>query len=581
MTNTPTASRTTYLLLWLIIGLSLPIKLAAAQNMPFDIDIIPVLSRSVEYTLPPVGTLSSVAAYNMPMLQWLHLPALTLAHNAFATILLTMLTFNILSTIAVFWLGYSMFNERMGLAAATLFTFSEVGISSAYTAWAQLLLPGFYAMTFLFLWQWRKYEQGKYLALAGIIATAAFMTHFSAILLYAAMLVFALLTRAKWQWRWLLAGVFVCLLMLAPYLVYEAQHDFVDIRAFLKQETRVSPEVLAAVQYLKPESGLLPREQLITQQTPVAPVTANQQPSESSATVKPRWQRGIDFLLSVPSQYLRGIGYGFSTTMRGLPSVWRWALYIPPMLFVLSVGWALWASVKPHPLTPSPSSRRGNHGTFTEYWRKGADILVETPHGKIVLLLLFVLTIMSCLILTRNINEPTYFMGLTSLQLVLAAAIFTHDKLPRWLLILGAMLIITYAAVSTAERAARLYQHNDSAYSRFNVSIYRHVANAVDYIAADWQGGDTVTVSYDIMPEMRDLWWVVAWHSIDPQYRMGMNFDFLLSYQHGLTNTNIDAIGYVETADYFVVYEPGLARFNLDEYTVAQFGTIYVLRENP
>ena len=198
-----------------------------------------------------------------------------------------------------------------------------------------------------------------------------------------------------------------------------------------------------------------------------------------------------------------------------------------------------------------------------------------------MLLLLFVLTVMSCLIITRNINEPTYFMGLTSLQLVLTAAILSHDKLPRWLLIFGAMLIITYAAVSTSERAARLYQHDDTEYSRFNVSIYRHVANTVNYIAADWRGGDTVTVSYDIMPEMRNFWWVAAWHSIDPQYCMGMNFDFLLSYQHGVTNTNTDAIGYVETADYFVVYEPGLARFNLDEYTVAQFGTIYVLKEKP
>ena len=41
----------------LILILSLPIKLAAAQNMPWDVDIVPVVSRNVEYLIPPVGTL--------------------------------------------------------------------------------------------------------------------------------------------------------------------------------------------------------------------------------------------------------------------------------------------------------------------------------------------------------------------------------------------------------------------------------------------------------------------------------------------------------------------------------------------
>lgn len=572
MTNDQSSYRITYVLLLLILLASLPIKLAAAQNMPFDIDIVPVLSRSVEYNLPPVGTLSSVAAYNMPMLQWIHLPALTLTHDAYMAILLTMLTFNILTTIAVFCIGDSMFSARVGLAAALMFTISEVGISSAYTAWAQLLLPGFYAMTFLFLWQWRKHEKGIYLALAGVLATAAFMTHFSAILLYPTMLIFAVITRAKWQWRWLLGGILLCLLMLAPYITYEMQHDFLDIRAFLRQESRVSSDVLAQVQYLKPESGLLPREQSATVQPP-SQATTNTPPPTNLSTIKPRWQRALDFALSIPEQMIRGLNLGFDTTMRGLPSIFRFALYIPPMLFVMSIGWSIWGFMR------EISRRKGmtRHAPTIQIIN---NVLVDTPQGRIILILLFVMTLISGLIITRSIDQPTYFMGLTSLEIVIAAAIFSNDRLPRSLLILGAVLILTYAGVSIAERTARLIQHDDSQYSRFNVSIYRHVSDAVDYMAEDWQGSDTVIVSYDIMPEMCNLWWVAAWHSIDPEYRMGMNFDFLLMYHYGLRNTNTDPVGYVETADYFVVYELGLSRFNLDDYIVAQFGTIYVLREN-
>jgi hypothetical protein len=167
---------------------------------------------------------------------------------------------------------------------------------------------------------------------------------------------------------------------------------------------------------------------------------------------------------------------------------------------------------------------------------------------------------------------------LLSLQTVIAAAAFHSNRLPRWAMILGVALVLLYAGVSTADRATRLIEHDDTQYSQFSVSLYRHVAETVDYIATDWQGEDTLTISYDIMPEMRNLWWVAAWHSIDPSYRIGMNFDFLLSYEHGLNNANTDPIGYIAEADYFVVYEPGLSRFNLDDYTTVQFGTIYVLK---
>src|SRR5690349_16475054 len=107
-----------HLLLFLIFLASLPIKFAAAQNMPFDIDIVPVLQRNLEYSLPPVGTLSSVAAYNMPMLEWLHLPLLHLTHNAWWTIFLSLILFNFLGTIAVFKLSEAFFGTGTAYAVA-------------------------------------------------------------------------------------------------------------------------------------------------------------------------------------------------------------------------------------------------------------------------------------------------------------------------------------------------------------------------------------------------------------------------------------------------------------------------------
>ncbi|MEL6527133.1 MAG: hypothetical protein AAFQ07_15630, partial [Chloroflexota bacterium] len=72
--------------IWLVIALSAPAKLIAAINMPWDIDIVPVVERNVQYALTPIGTLSSVAAYNLPMLEWMHLPAQWLTGNVWWTI---------------------------------------------------------------------------------------------------------------------------------------------------------------------------------------------------------------------------------------------------------------------------------------------------------------------------------------------------------------------------------------------------------------------------------------------------------------------------------------------------------------
>jgi hypothetical protein len=142
-------------------------------------------------------------------------------------------------------------------------------------------------------------------------------------------------------------------------------------------------------------------------------------------------------------------------------------------------------------------------------------------------------------------------------------------------------LMLVYAGLNGGQRVARLHLHDDSAYSRYNVALYRHVDNAVDYIASDWNGDETLSVRYDIFPEMQNFWWVAAWHEIDPFYRIGMNFDFLLEMQHGLLNTNTDPLGETAQADYTVVYQPGLTRYDLDDYTVRRFGAIYVLKADP
>lgn len=552
----------------LILVASLPLKFAVAQNMPWEIDIVPVVARNVEYTIPPVGTLASVAAYNLPMLSWLHLPAQWITGDVWWTIFLTMLIFNLLSTTAVYALGNRMFNQRVASVAAALFTFSEVGVSSSYTAWAQLLLPGFFAMVMLCLWLWIEREQGVWLALAGIIATAAFMTHFSALLLYPTMLIIALITRTKWQIKWLFMGAGVVALMFTPYILVQIERDFVDAKAFITQEPLVSVDVLAQYEIYKPGYREFESPAQITTIPVIAPIEeiAIEENPTIGAT-RPRWLRAIDYALEAPSWYWQAMNTAFTTQAPAInqahPSInpiIQLFFLLQPTLLVISIGAAIIQIIR---------------GDFPKKWT-----FTTSESGRLLLLVLFISVMIALMILTRTIGNASYWMGFMSIEfLIISYAVILLPNTRRYTLLI-ILIVCMYIGIQTTERSLRLIQHDDTQFSVYNVSIYRHVEAAIDYIAEDWQGDEAITISYDILQDANNLWWVPAWHTIDPLYTMGMNFDFLLSYHHDFVNTNIDPIGTLDPAlaDYIVVYTPSLSKYDLEQYTATQFGTIVVLK---
>ena len=251
-------SPTTILFLLLLL-LSAAVKVYAARLLAWEVDYVPLIARGQIWLeggeFPFVGTLSSVAAYNMPFLVWMQLPALMITRDVSVVLITTQLTFNLLVSWATFRFGKALFDERAGLIAAVVFTFSEIGISSAYTAWAQLLLPGFLALFAYSLYLWLAEGRSWQVACCWIVATAAFMTHFTAVLLYAVLLVLWSLLRLRFNLRGLIIGVFASALMLSPWLAYEARHDFADLQAFFTRRSRLSAEVLAEYAHLKPEAG--------------------------------------------------------------------------------------------------------------------------------------------------------------------------------------------------------------------------------------------------------------------------------------------------------------------------------------
>jgi hypothetical protein len=198
----------------IVLLISLISKWHFAQWSVFDFDIVPVVSLGWRWLhgasdFPVFGTLSSVGAYNLPGLPWLHLPFLWLSNDPHLAIILTLTTFNLLGICAVWRLGSRLFAPHIGFASAVLFAFCDTSLAGSTIAWAQLLLPTFFIVVLWCLWEWRWTGKGYWLAWSGIVATFAFMVHFSAILLFPLMLLFALIMRPSWRWRGFLAGSLV------------------------------------------------------------------------------------------------------------------------------------------------------------------------------------------------------------------------------------------------------------------------------------------------------------------------------------------------------------------------------------
>ena len=554
---------------WLLILASVGVKLAAAQLLAWEADYVPLLARGAAWldggAFPVVGTLSSVAAFNMPFLVWLQLPALALTRHVPTVLIGTQLAFNLLATVMLYRLARALIDERAGMIAALLFTYSQVGISSAYTAWAQLLLPGFFVFFLYCLYRWKSTGRDVYAALTWLLATAAFMTHFSAVLLYGVLLALWLLLHMPWRPRGLAAGLLLSALLLAPYMAFEVGQDFADLRAFFTRSQRIDPATLAEYAHLKPGA---------------APIADSPAPAESAPEARPspppgsRLERGIAYGLSLPGHTLTALRLPFvgdlQTLRAQLPALASVAALLQLALelcFWLGAGLAVWR--------------------FGRGWRGLRAIpalLTDSPPGRATLPLVTSLLVIGGLLLVRATPDEnaSYYTGLLPLQLVVCAwGMRCLAEKRAELMRLCLALVILWASLNSLDRVLRLALHDDRLHSPQNMALYRSIAAATDYIAADWGTDAPLTISYDFLPELAHQWWILPWHTVDSLYRMGMAYDYLLESYHGLRNVNRDPLGLAVNADYVVTFAPGLARYDLGAHEERQFGAIFVLKPQP
>lgn len=549
-------SRFPHWTVWLLLlfwSLSAAVKVSLAYAIVFDYDVVPVVSLGWDWLhgglFPLHGTLSSVAAYNMPGLVWLHLPALMITDSPFLAIVLTLLLVNMLGTFAVCALGQEVVSRRVGLGAAVIFTFSETSFSASTIDWAQLVLPSLYVWVALALFRWWRTGHGGWMVLAGGLAVFALMVHFSAVLLLPVCGLFWLVSGARLRGRWLLVLAGVSGLLLAPYLMFQTTRDFRDLRAFVARTLQIDRTVQQEVQTevarlayeqtagLPPQSATRPDAALSSPPTaPFVPIS------------RPLLARLTTYLVRLPREVAAVLHQQSYIGANVSPAN-------PPPLAGLHEGLALFARIS---LLAVLAGALMGWLQSVKRTRRLARPQRSSRSGRVLLLALLPGAFVAGLLVLRvyPTEQPTYLAGLQGWTTVLVAVgwVWALERLltPRLTnaVLLTGLIIIALAGSFTYTQRRILGRVNLFPQATY----YGTLVAAADFIAQQAGDAATVTIRYELWPEQRGYWWVPAWSLVDDRYRLGMALDFVLRVEHGLVNTNTDAYGRADQPDFVVTY---------------------------
>ena len=572
------------------------VALQGWRSRVVNVDLIPHVESARAFlahgSLPDHGTLSGFASYIPPGVTWLFLPGVMAFQDVrlFETVGSGLLFIGTL--VGVLFLAYEVWGLRCALLAVGLYGLSELGLQFAGSLWPRGH-PFFYVWMIYWVHRWIGCRQARYLA-AALITWAAGMYVF--LELAPALLVLPVM----WLWHRpparlapLTIAVAVSLIIWFPYLAFEARRDFVDLRSQVLQQhilpipfqqswcdpgltrlrDRQEPDVPQGS--LAPSLGsrlLLRGKALVWGLTynfervvrapgaslfllVISSLTVLQLTPGSTAT----WPRGahpwlrplglVLILCAVLVDLARLLTtYGYLAPLTGeMLALWQLVLGLS--------GFVLFLGTWDRGLTCDRQPRHSRLASESDPIAPRAKVLVVSfliPWGILLLL-----------------AEPNpYLLGgerrfwwLWPLQVILLAAAVTH-VLPEW----GASrrLVATLrGALVLAVLLNPLTHSRVEAWLRTGWSgLDAPEVQTVDFIAEELrrEGKTRAAIGYQTL--YVDLpafnFFMADFNVVDPRYKVGAEFDLLLTSRHGITNTTRCAEGIAADDEYRVVQESGV-----------------------
>lgn len=501
--------------------------------------------------LPVHGILNSLRAYNPPFFVWLYLAPMMLTRNPSWVLILPALLLHVLALVVLYSLGRRYFGPRAGLAAAALYAFSERGLYFGHASWAQGLLAPSYVLIVFCLFRWLLEGNSWYGVL--LVPLAAWITglHWGGALAVGVLLLLPLLFRARLQPSRIIAGGLIALALWAPYLGFERDRAFADIRAVVQGRLPVpKPEEITPFCRQEAES----QEQIKIFQ--------------AEETLMSRWKE------AVRSEW--PVAYAVSSKVYGA----SWG-----MIRALSLHFR-WSALQPS-FPGSPQERAlylvetaffliGVIGVGVLLYRLGIQ-RTATPAERLLLVSFLLPALLQNLSPHTTLSRPDVSWLFYGPQVLIIAYVCV---VPRWartrvaqtLLLVGLSVLII------------LVSHN--AWGRIS-SALRGTPNPqrqmVAWIAEDLrsQGRQQASIRYDLLQDRVSEWcWIVSRSALEDTCYIGTEHDYLLLTLYGIGNTGKAPDGWAWDPDYIVLFPEGIHRYDLAQgmYQVMDFESYVVLK---
>jgi 4-amino-4-deoxy-L-arabinose transferase-like glycosyltransferase len=537
----------------LVIVIIVQLSYVPSYNVKFDQSQVLYLARdlAVKGDFPVHGILNSRRAYNPPFFVWLYLLPQILHCDPSLVLILPALVLHVVAIYLLYLLGLRYFNLKVGLAAAVLYAFSTRGLYFGHASWAQALLSPFYVLMTFFLYEWLL--KGKAWYLTVLVPLAAWITgiHWGGALTLGVLFFIPFLFRPRFQGCQIVAGGLIALALWMPYLNFEKDRAFADIRAIIEGPLpSETPEVIS------PLSSI--------QRGPTRPDVGS--PGKKSefgqlkSRIRSKWPLGYQVLKEI---FKKGL-----FACRGMMGA-----------LVVNFHWS-----------PFKASALGSFKAQALYFIEvtffmlGLTLLVHrkligksaTPEEYLLLLTFLVPALLQNLSSYDTVRRPDISWLFYGPQVLIVA--YGFSRLPwvrlkgrQALVVMGLTLLIGVECHGTVTRLSSTWG-----------GTLNYQRRMVNWIGEDVlsQGRKETAIRYDFLRDMPQWRWILGYSSLKDSYYVGTQHDYLLEHLYGIRNKGKAPDGWTDNPDYIVLFSKGLKRYEPDrgEYAEKDFGNYAVLK---
>jgi len=525
-------------------------------------DMVAVI-RAVEQfskhgVFPVKGILSSIAAYNMPGLIWLLLPASLIFSDPRWISMATAIPLNLLAAFILYKLSSRLMHSNLALVCVITYCLSPLTFGWSRSLWAQHYLEAFYIIIVYFLVGWAIDRKVCYGATAIVFIVYATMIHFSALVLLGAWVVVWLLWRPPIRLSRMLLALLVCAILLTPYLYFQIERDFQDLKAFVVGKGQLNENMTTPKQSVEDNAHAL------------------------SATIK-SWGMNV---LRAPKELLQLLVANF------IPINWKANVVVIflslhrcllGIMFFGGIVALFISSIR----TITPYFRLLLYNRATAEFTGFVSLFGKKEQFYCIILTVIIVPLLAIALMGYSQRKSFVLpflpfqciAGFLLLQLV-QSKLTSKAKFRRIASISIAVLL--GVILSSGFCASILYGIIGGHSHPFNEEkfLQRRIS---DFIVSDMKsnGLKKISISYDIVEERQAWSFIPKFHSIDPTYHVGMEFNYFLEKHSELSLPQPVADGLNPNARYVIVYQEGVKRYDRSKYIKHDFEEFAVLIKRP